>query len=283
MAQKLSEARRKLLEQSFFSGMAEMAAGVLHNIRNSLNPIFGYLHLLHEDLSKAPLEKIETAQKELSEGNLSEERKKDLIHYLDLSHQSLYSLVRKVKSKLGDLSVNATEIEKILAFQDKFSHKKYVMEKVGLYEMVLEAITMIPDDLSNNISFEKDPSLKKIGPMVGHRISLLEIFAKLLTNAAESIRRAGSGDGKIQISADMDKIKGEDMVHVLIYDNGEGIEPDNLNRIFERNFSTKTSVTSGFSLHWCANTITAMKGRIYAESKGKGFGACFHLLIPKNP
>jgi sensor histidine kinase regulating citrate/malate metabolism len=72
------------------------------------------------------------------------------------------------------------------------------------------------------------------------------------------------------------------MVHTQITDNGEGIEPSNINRIFERAFSAKHSVPAGIGLHWCANTIAKMNGRIYAESEGKGCGACFHLLLPSS-
>lgn len=283
MVQNLSEARRKLLEQSYYSGMAEMAAGVLHNIRNSLNSIIGYLYLLRQDISKVPLEGIAMAQKELSRGNVSEERKKDLTQYLDLCHQSLYTLIGKIEGRLEGLADSATEIEKVLAYQDKFSHEKQVIEKVELYKVVREAMTMVPNGLDDTILIEIDPGVPTIGSMIAPRIFLLEVFTNILTNAAESIRRAGTIDGKILINAAVEKIDGADRVHVWICDNGVGIEPDNLDRVFERNFSTKKQGISGFGLHWCANSIAAMNGRIYAESKGKGHGACFHLLIPKDP
>ena len=61
-----------------------------------------------------------------------------------------------------------------------------------------------------------------------------------------------------------------------------GIEQDNLERIFERSFSTKQADHSGVGLHWCANTLIAANGRIYAESQGSGQGACLHVMIPNN-
>ena len=59
-------------------------------------------------------------------------------------------------------------------------------------------------------------------------------------------------------------------------------EADILEHIFERGFSTKQEGSSGIGLHWCANTISSMNGKIYAESEGKGKGACLHLVFPKN-
>lgn len=282
MLQKLSEARRKLLEQSYYSGMAEMTTEVLHNLRNSLNPIVGYLHSLRQDLNKVPLEEIEIAQKELSEGKCSEERKNDLTHYLHLSYQNLFALLRKVRGTLESLSIKVTEIEDALAFRDKFGTIRHLIERLELGSIVKDAIAMIPAELGGTVSFEIDARMNSIGSVLAHRIPLLEIITNILNNAVESIRRAGSVNGKVQINAEVEKGDGADMVHVWICDNGEGISPENLKRIFERNFSTKRDGTSLFGLHWCANAIAAMKGRIYAESKGKGHGACFHLLIPKN-
>jgi hypothetical protein len=53
-----------------------------------------------------------------------------------------------------------------------------------------------------------------------------------------------------------------------------------------RVFSRRTSLLivkgrrSGLGLHWSANTVIALKGRLYAE-KGNHFrGACLHLFLP---
>ena len=115
-----------------------------------------------------------------------------------------------------------------------------------------------------------------------NRISLLQIINNLLTNAAESIQQSGTTSGKIEISANTEEVNGSEMVHVTVRDNGSGIEHDNLERIFERDFSTKQGDHSGVGLHWCANTLIAANGRIYAESRGSGQGACLHVMIPNN-
>jgi hypothetical protein len=33
-------------------------------------------------------------------------------------------------------------------------------------------------------------------------------------------------------------------------------------------------------LHWCANAIGALGGRIWAASEGPGLGASMHLMLP---
>ncbi|HLK71820.1 MAG TPA: ATP-binding protein, partial [Steroidobacteraceae bacterium] len=63
--------------------------------------------------------------------------------------------------------------------------------------------------------------------------------------------------------------------------DGVGISAQNLTRIFEKGFSTKSPETNhGIGLHWCANAINALGGRIWADSDGPGSGASMHLLVP---
>jgi sensor histidine kinase regulating citrate/malate metabolism len=51
--------------------------------------------------------------------------------------------------------------------------------------------------------------------------------------------------------------------------------------MFEKGFSTKSRETNyGIGLHWCANAIAALGGRIWAASDGPGLGASMHLLLP---
>jgi len=70
------------------------------------------------------------------------------------------------------------------------------------------------------------------------------------------------------------------MLHVRFRDNGCGIAPENIECIFERGFTTKSSGSTGQGLHWSASTVSVMNGKLYAESEGPGRGACLHLLLP---
>ena len=85
---------------------------------------------------------------------------------------------------------------------------------------------------------------------------------------------------KINIRADIETVEGNQLLHWIIQDNGAGIPEEKICQIFERGASSKRAGLTGLGLHWCANTITAMKGRIWAESQGPHHGASFHLLIP---
>jgi sensor domain CHASE-containing protein len=282
MLEQLSEARKKLLEQSYHSGMAEMASGILHNIRNSLNPLVVDIDVLRQELRKAPIEKIEMAQTELAEGTPSSQRRKDLNTFLDLANKNLAMLIRKMRAKLDEVASHASHIEEILPERDKLSLRQRPMEQVGLDQLVNDSIALIPGDLRGTVSVEIDSSVGEIGPVTTHRVSLWQVLANLLVNSVESIKRADSISGKVEVQADAEQIDGIDMIHLRICDDGQGIDPSNLDRIFKRGFTTNKKDSWGIGLHWCANTIAAMNGRLYAESEGIGHGACFHLLFPRD-
>ncbi len=70
--------------------------------------------------------------------------------------------------------------------------------------------------------------------------------------------------------------------HLLLRftDDGVGISPEHLPRIFEKGFSTKSRATNfGIGLHWCANALNALGGSIRAESAGPT-GATLQVLVP---
>jgi signal transduction histidine kinase len=69
----------------------------------------------------------------------------------------------------------------------------------------------------------------------------------------------------------------------VISDNGLGILPENLTRIFSHGFTTKKS-GHGFGLHSCANAAKELGGSLTVKSEGLGKGATFILDIPiSNP
>jgi signal transduction histidine kinase len=236
-----------------------------------------------QELRKAPIEKMALAKNELAEGDPSPERKEDLVKFIELGSNQLSALIRETETKLEHILNGAANIEEILPDRDKLTQWKQTLETVQLDELVRDAAALIPPNLGEIISVAMEPSVTEVGLIKTHRISLLHVVSNLLINAAESIGRAGSQYRRVNILARIEEVDSVRMVHLEISDKGEGIDSANLDRIFERGFTTKQEGSAGIGLHWCANTIRAMNGRLYAESEGHGYGAYFHLMIPVNP
>ena len=64
-------------------------------------------------------------------------------------------------------------------------------------------------------------------------------------------------------------------------DSGVGILPENLEHVFERFFQEKAGSNGiGVGLTICQRIVEGHGGRIWAESKGRGKGATFRIVLP---
>jgi signal transduction histidine kinase len=70
-------------------------------------------------------------------------------------------------------------------------------------------------------------------------------------------------------------------LRIHVEDNGEGIAPENLAKLFGHGFTTRRN-GHGFGLHSCALAAREMQGSISAHSEGLGRGAVFTLELPVN-
>jgi nitrogen fixation/metabolism regulation signal transduction histidine kinase len=99
---------------------------------------------------------------------------------------------------------------------------------------------------------------------------LRRAFVNLLRNAAQAIE----GWGVIVIHARTD----QGMVNIRVRDTGYGMSEETLKRVFDPNFSTKTS-GMGLGLAIVKKTITDMSGTIRVEST-PGHGTTFFIDLP---
>jgi signal transduction histidine kinase len=100
------------------------------------------------------------------------------------------------------------------------------------------------------------------------------VFVNLFLNAAQVMHRPG----RIDIAAQ----KGAEGLAITISDNGPGIPPDILPRVFRPNVSTKPSSPgrSGLGLHIVATIVKRYSGRVTAANGERGTGAIFTIILP---
>ena len=108
------------------------------------------------------------------------------------------------------------------------------------------------------------------------RHKLLEILVNLIQNARQSVVESGVADPNITVKLDL---VDEDTIQISVTDNGLGIAPENLDRIFSHGFTTKKD-GHGFGLHSAGNSATELGGKLSVTSEGLGHGARFTLEIP---
>ncbi|HEX8539450.1 MAG TPA: ATP-binding protein, partial [Cystobacter sp.] len=111
------------------------------------------------------------------------------------------------------------------------------------------------------------------------RHKLLQILVNLLTNARHALLESGR-DAKL---LSLRVRKGEDeRLRIEVSDNGVGITPEHMQRMFEHGFTTKKD-GHGFGLHASALAAREMDGRLSCASAGPGQGATFTVELPLRP
>jgi len=281
MVQRVAESRMQLVDQSFQAGFAELAKGVLHNLGNAMTPIGVRLANLGERLRQAPAEDAEQAATELHGGQCDAARKADLEEFLRLACKELAVTVRAAQEDVAVMTRQTTVVQTTLAEQMRAARNEHVIEPVRLTELVAQSLEIVPDACRQRLTIDTDETLRRLGVVRVARTVLRLILQNLIINAADAVRDAGRERGVLRVSAEIVRERDEPQLHLQCRDDGVGIAPQNLERVFEKGFSTKSPETNhGIGLHWCANAISALGGRIWAASDGPGRGASMHLLVP---
>jgi signal transduction histidine kinase len=104
---------------------------------------------------------------------------------------------------------------------------------------------------------------------------VLQVLVNLIRNAKYACDDSGKTDKQITLRV----ANGDGRIKISVADNGIGIPPENLTRIFNHGFTTRKE-GHGFGLHSGALAAKEMGGTLVAFSDGTGRGATFTLELP---
>jgi two-component system NtrC family sensor kinase len=281
MVASVAEGRRQLVDQSFQAGFAELAKGVLHNLGNAMTPVGVRLATLEERLRAAPAADLELACTELAIEQPGSARRADLEEFLRLGCRAMAAAVRDAQADVALVQRQAAIVQSALSELMRSTRNDHIVEAVRLPELVTQTLEIVPDACRQRLIVDADESLAKVGVVRVARMVLRLILQNLIINAADAVRDAGRTQGNLRVAAEIVRESDREQLHLHCRDNGVGIPKDNLQRVFEKGFSTKSRDSNyGIGLHWCANAVAALGGRIWAASEGPGRGASLHLILP---
>jgi two-component system, NtrC family, sensor kinase len=281
MVERVADSRRQLVDQSFQAGFAELAKGVLHNLGNAMTPIGVRLSGLDQRLRQAPSADIELAAEELRRGCADAARRADLEEFMRLACGELAVTVKAAAEDVAVLTRQTAIVQGALSEQMRSTRNEHVIESVRLPELIAQSLEVVPDSCRQRLVIDADESLRSVGVVHVARTVLRLVLQNLIINASDAVRDAGKDQGVLRVSAEIVRAAEHEQLHLHCRDDGVGIAAANLERVFEKGFSTKSKGTNyGIGLHWCSNAISALGGRIWAASDGPGLGASMHLMLP---
>ncbi len=280
MVAQLDETQKRLLDQSYFAGVAEMASGVLHNIGNAITPLTAKLARIGGELSAAPHRYLATAGQELAAAEIDAERRADLISFIELASAELADSLDQMSGDVASAAAQAEHVQAILADQQKFARADRQLEALDMVELVKRGIALLPEELLCHCTIEYRKGTDRAPLVLGSRIALQQVINNLLLNAVEAIaqRFGPAPGGQLCIDVETHEQDHSTQIDLCVRDNGVGFDGHIEQHMFERGFSTKQR-GSGMGLHWSANAMAAMHGVVKARSDGPDSGAVFTVTL----
>lgn len=275
--------QQQLVTSARRAGMADVATSILHNVGNVLNSINVSIHLVSEYLAQCDFNKLLSAETMLLENreNIAEflnnnEKGKLIPQYLVSYTNKLQNTFNFMSAELKNLMEHIEHVKTITEMQKTLSGVSGVLEKVYVPELIDTALKMCGNSFeSRGITltreFDESPFITT------DKSKLLQIMVNLLQNARDALRDSNLSVPK-QLVISVKRLDDES-IQIQVRDNGIGIDPDNLIKIFSFGFTTKQT-GHGFGLHSSALAAKEIGGKLEAVSQGKNQGATFQLTLP---
>jgi signal transduction histidine kinase len=280
-------AQEALVSTARQAGMAEIANNVLHNIGNVLNSVNVSAALIGSKLRDSKSLGLARAVNLMNEHAADlgafitlDERGKALRGYLNKLVAALAQEKQGVECELDSLTKSIDHIKEIVATQQSYSGVSSVVEPVKVKELLEDALRMNAGSIAHHdITIVKE--FADVPSVLLDKHLMLQVLINLIGNAKHALNGGPQRPHQIKLKLDIAETTDTPRLRIRIEDNGEGIAPENLTRLFAHGFTTRKN-GHGFGLHSCALAMKEMKGSITAFSEGLGRGAAFVLELPMN-
>jgi PAS domain S-box-containing protein len=273
---------KKLIETSRHAGMAEVATGVLHNVGNVLNSVNVSATLVCDRIRQsrtAGLTKMAALlrehEAELAEFLTTDSRGKMVPSYLNTLAEHLATEQAEILKELGSLTKNIEHIKDIVTMQQSYAKVSGIVENLPLTELLEDALRINAAGLARH-GVQVLREFEEVPPVAVDKHKVLQILVNLMQNAKYAMDDARREDKRLIVGIS----QSTDRVRISVKDNGVGIKPENLTRIFSHGFTTRKN-GHGFGLHSGALAAKEMGGSLSAHSDGPGTGATFVLELPR--
>jgi signal transduction histidine kinase len=227
---KLQAAEVQLVHSEKMNALGKLSAGLMHEIGNPLNFTLTAVQIARDTTPESEADLHDTL-KDIEEG------------------------MTRIRDIVSDLKTFA------------YPTKNGRLERLDVTDVVKTALHLTAHEL-------RDASVDRAdvdpGPILGNKTQLTHVLVNLLVNSAEAVRRAAGGGNAggrkptIRVRARPDGGR----MRVSVWDNGEGIRPEDLPKVFDPFFTTRdVGKGMGLGLSICHTIVSNHGGRMAAASE----------------
>ncbi len=282
---KLDLLHKQLLDASRLAGMAEVATTVLHNVGNVLNSVNVSASLVTDKVRNSKAANLAKAAAllqahaaDLPAFFANDPKGRQLPGYLASLAEYMAAEQNEIRQELSSLCGNIEHIKEIVAMQQAYAKLSGVVELLPAASLVEDALRLNAGAVERH-HVEVTREYTPVPPILADRHKVLQILVNLIRNAKYALDDRGHHDKRMTLRIAPTETG---TVKISVIDNGVGILPENLTRIFGHGFTTRKG-GHGFGLHSGALAARQLGGSLTCQSDGPGKGATFTLELPLPP
>lgn len=260
----LHEAQQKLATAERLAAVGELTAGVAHEINNPTAVILGNLEVLIQEIGeKRELVKTETDLifEQVARIRSITDR---LLQYSRPNSTSPHAMQSTdgILPDAVDASVSAWSISEA---------SPEVVEEVLVNDVIESSLVLVKHELVKKQLYPYT-DYQYVPPIQIDQQELQQVIVNLIMNAVHAV----DPHGEIEISTQLIQ---DESVCILVKDNGVGIAPENIKRLFDPFFTHGKKSGTGLGLAVSYGIVQRYNGNIEVESV-PGKGSVFRIVLP---
>ena len=282
LAEQQAATAQTLIQSEKMSSLGQMLAGVAHEINNPINFIYGNLAPI-TDYINGLLELIHSYEAELCQASPEAQARiqaKTAEIELDFIEEDLPNLLQSMQMGTERTRQMVLSLRSFSRIDDATAHA------VDLHDCINSTLLLLNNRIKKGVQITSDYG--ELPKIEGYGGSLYQVFMNLLSNALDAL------DERVKVWNSSPELEAEAQpqitittqrlgsnIQVQIADNGEGISPENLSKIFDIYFTTKpTGVGTGLGLAISREIIlNKHHGDMICQSQ-VGEGTEFTITLP---
>jgi PAS domain S-box-containing protein len=148
-------------------------------------------------------------------------------------------------------------------------------QPIDLNEIILGVLQSLREELKNRGIETRSELMSDVPLIIGHKTQLREVIFNLIDNALDAMKATPNRNRVLRVET---ALHGADAIVVTVEDNGPGLDPEQLEGIFDAFVTTKADGI-GLGLAICRMIVENHGGQLSASSDGKS-GAVFQCVLP---
>ncbi len=274
----LEQAKQKLLETAHQAGIFEIATGVLRQIKGRLESVKNEIKAIQTGNQREDMAEIgflAAEARHIAAGETQTTPPDQLVDDIKRFQTRLQNSRIEVANAVQRLIEKVEAMKDTIAVQHQYATTPLYHQDVNLISLVEDAVRLesarissLGVEIHKNFDIGSDARLPKI--------KLLHVLTQVIRNSLDALEVSDAVILRMRIAIDKEP---DGRIRIIIEDNGCGIEPEHLERVFTAGWTTKTD-RHGFGLHESVNAMREMSGEFLIESPGKNRGTKVTLLLP---